>query len=75
MKHPIKWHRECLHNQKESLKDELRRLEIQEERVNRLRSDTILYENQIERAIRMKKDGFDSDKFGKKVPLLNGGKE
>lgn len=64
MKQSIKWHKECLVNSKGYLarmKDELQRLLT---RVTELEEGTAFYEQQIQRAEKEGRDGFDSEKFG-----------
>jgi len=67
MKMSIEWHKQCLENRKKSLENYQKELEKMERSVDRMKSEVAFYEYQINLAIEKKKDGFDSDKFGKKV--------
>jgi hypothetical protein len=61
------WHKNCLKNVQESLKREEEELERFAARVERTRSQVRFYEQQIEEATKKRRDGFDSEKFGRKV--------
>ena len=63
MKMSIKWHEECLYNQKKSLEGYLRNLKHMQERVESLTKSTDFYESQIKEAREQGKDGFDSERF------------
>jgi uncharacterized protein HemX len=67
MKMPIEWHRKCLSNQKETLIREEIELDRHIARVARARERVQVYEQQINAAAEKRKDGFDPNKFGKKV--------
>ena len=64
MKMSIEWHKQSLENRKASLLRLQKEFEKMENYINRKISN---YEYQINLAIEKKKDGFDRDKFGKKV--------
>ena len=68
MKRPIKWHEKCLANYKDYLLEELRALELLKTRVFNLQEQTRFYEYQITEAKRLNKDGFDPDKWRRKIP-------
>lgn len=61
------WHVTCLNNRKKSLAHAEAELKKMNDNVNTMKSSIAAYEFQINLAIEKKKDGFDSDKFGKKV--------
>jgi len=67
MKMPMDWHVRCLNNRKKSLAHAEAELKRMNDNVNTMKSSIAAYEYQINLAIEKKKDGFDSDKFGKKV--------
>jgi len=67
MKMPMDWHVRCLNNRKKSLEHAEAELKRMNDNVNTMKSKIAAYEYQINLAIEKKKDGFDSDKFGKKV--------
>ncbi len=67
MKMSMKWHRECLTNWKNSLQREEVELERVIARVERTRAHVRFYEQQIQDAADKRKDGFDSERFGRKV--------
>ena len=66
-KYPIKWHEECLKNQERYLverKSEAKRqIEALTKDIENLEADVLCLRLQIQRAKRLKKDGFDPDKF------------
>ncbi len=66
MKFPLKWHKECLANQRRNLlsliEDERRATAA----VDRSRRDINAYDAQITEAELRELDGFDREKFGKK---------
>lgn len=68
MKHPIEWHEECLKNQRKTYEREKDGVRREILRLARAKRDLRHYEAQVQEAKRLKKDGFDSDKFmrGKK---------
>ena len=63
MKMSIKWHEECLYNQKRSLEGYLRNLQRMQEQVANLAKSTDFYETQIKEAREQGRDGFDSERF------------
>lgn len=67
MKMSIEWHKQSLENRKASLLHLQKEFENMENSINRKKSEISNYEYQINLAIEKKKDGFDRDKFGKKV--------
>jgi len=67
MKMPMDWHVTCLNNRKKSLEHAEAELKRMNDNVNTMKSSIAAYEYQINLAIEKKKDGFDRDKFGKKV--------
>jgi hypothetical protein len=64
MKQSIAWHEECLKNEKLSLQRQIELVERETRTEERYRKDVEKYEAQIARAKKLKKDGFDSEKFG-----------
>lgn len=71
MKMPIKWHKECFGNMKENLFREEADLVRARARVDRARDAVEFYAEQIAEAEAKHKDGFDSDKFMRKVRYTN----
>jgi hypothetical protein len=63
MKFSIQWHENCLKNVKAHYQEQARMFEITKARLEETRFYMVKYEQQIERAKRLKKDGFDSEKF------------
>jgi hypothetical protein len=61
---PLEWHEECLRNSIESHNQRVRDLERAIEEERRSREDNERYAKQIERAKRLRKTSFDSEKFG-----------
>ena len=71
MKHTIEWHRECLKN---SLASAQRKKEVIDRMTDELSIDNArnrFLQYQIDEAIRLGKDGFDDEKFMRKVPQFN----
>ena len=70
MKFPIAWHENCLRNQAASLL----RIKGEQDRTAREFEKALAahkhYAAQIERAKKLKKDGFDSYLFMKKIPTI-----
>ena len=66
MKFKIEWHEDCLINTKHSAKILREQAERAIEAADNAEKRVAFYEIQIETAKRMKKDGFDSEKFLKK---------
>lgn len=67
MKMKIEWHEECLKNNKRFIREkreEIRRLQLE---IDQNLFDCEMYELQILEAKKKKMDGFDSDKFMKKI--------
>lgn len=64
MKRSIEWHEECLISMKSYLSREIKFLNEQKMKVLKLTSDCRFLEFQINRAMRMGKDGFDPEQFG-----------
>jgi hypothetical protein len=65
MKFPIRWHEDCLKNQRRSnakKQDELLRLKAE---VLKDENETFFYAQQIDAAVAKGKDAFDRDKFMK----------
>ena len=60
----IEWHEECLRNSIESHKQRLKELERAVEAERRCREENEHHAKQIERAKRLGKKSFDSEKFG-----------
>jgi len=67
MKMSMDWHVTCLNNRKKLLEHAEAELKRMNDNVNTMKSSIAAYEYQINLAIEKKKDGFDRDKFGKKV--------
>lgn len=67
MKMSMEWHRQCLKIQKAGLEREEAELARVAANVERYRSSVLAYERQIQDAADKNKDGFDSDRFGRKV--------
>lgn len=65
MKNSIDWHMQCLKNSESSLEQKKRELARIVASLNQDTDRVVKYKQQIERAMREGKDGFDSDKFGK----------
>jgi hypothetical protein len=63
MKMTLDWHIECLATRRKNYEHDLTSLRKEEERVRRFGEENVLYGQQIAAAVRMKKDGFDRDKF------------
>lgn len=61
---PISWHEECLKNQLENHKRLVLAMQRVIEDESRSRADNEMYAKQIERAKRLGKKSFDSDRFG-----------
>lgn len=59
----LKWHKDCLINMAATLEREEYSLKNQYDRVTKLKKDMQFYSFQIEEAERLKKDGFDEDRF------------
>lgn len=70
MKMPIRWHKECLQRKKEHLLREEKKLLDMIESVERTRSSVKFYEGQIAEAEEKKKDGFDSERFGRNTGFV-----
>jgi hypothetical protein len=60
---PIEWHEQCIINQKLYLKRKESELLHLENEVNALSDNIFYYEKQIERAKKLNKHGFDSERF------------
>ncbi len=69
MKMPIAWHKQCLANQKSYLENEKKRLVSMMNNVERIGDEIRFYEFQIIEAEEHGKDGFDQDKYGRKVSI------
>lgn len=67
MKQTIEWHKKCLENVKDSLFREEAELVRMRAKVDRTREAVEFYEKQIAEAEAQRKDGFDGDKFMRKV--------
>lgn len=67
MKMSISWHEECLKNIKSSLGRKKQELASLQAEVDRYEQNVFIYSWQIKEAKRKGKDGFDQDKFGKKI--------
>ena len=65
MKNPIKWHQQCLANNKLFLQRKEEELVELTSVIEITKKEIEEYEIQIELAIDLNKDGFDQDKFGK----------
>lgn len=67
MKHPLRWHEECLKNAKAALKSRCksydRYVKREQAEIERLAEGVVAYEAQIEAARTQGKDGFDRDRF------------
>ena len=63
-KQSIEWHQECLANSLASERSMNEQLERMRKACERISGDNIKYRKQINRAIRLKKDAFDRDRFG-----------
>lgn len=59
----MEWHRECLKNSLESLRRKELACENMRDEVERMRRRLAVYQRQIDRATKEKRDGFDMDKF------------
>jgi len=66
---PINWHEECLNNQKDYLARQKEQLNRLAESVEKLSQQTILYEEQINRAKSEKRKKFDRERFNQKVSM------
>jgi len=66
-KRSITWHEECLKNMEEALSQKQKRLTLLEQEVGQEGRDLCFYQAQIKACNRRNKDGFDSDKFMRKV--------
>lgn len=67
MKQPIEWHEECLRNQREHYNNMLSYVLREQERLRRAEADILTYEEQIARAKREGRDGFDRERFNVKA--------
>jgi len=63
MKSTLKWHQECLDNQKLYLNKKQQQLKQLEQETTRLHLDITFLEYQINSAKEIGKDGFDSDRY------------
>ncbi len=63
----ISWHEECLKNEKSSLQDLLKEKKRMDERILRLSQQIAFYQVQIDTAKENGKDGFDQEKYLKKI--------
>ena len=66
----MEWHKECLERQKQHLMREEKKLADMVKSVERTRSNIKFYECQIVEAEEKKKDGFDRERFGRKVGFV-----
>lgn len=67
MKKPLSWHRECLRNMRRCSEEKRLGVERAREEYERTLGECGSYEALIARAESLGMDGFDPDKFGKKV--------
>ena len=65
-KFSIAWHEQCLANSRETYERSRHEVDGAVARLERDRIRIEMYEHQIKRAKELGKDGFDSEKFGKK---------
>ena len=59
----VEWHKDCLKNMRHHLKREQEIAIRQAERAQILKDRTDMYQNQIDRAVREAKPGFDSERY------------
>lgn len=69
MKFSIEWHKECLYNWKKSLERKEQELERKKREAEKMLQSILFYEEQIRKAEKQGKDGFDSELFLKKLRL------
>ncbi len=63
MKKSIAWHKENVRTKRLYLDDLLRGFQHHQTKVDEMKANIAIYQYQIDEAIRLKKDGFDPDKF------------
>jgi len=63
MKKSMRWHRECLIAQRDSLKHYLEQISNIQAVANRLARDILLHEKQVAQAEKEGRDGFDPERY------------
>lgn len=65
-KMPVEWHEQCLSARQESLRYEQEKLKRLLDSIQRQEESIAFLSQQIEEAKRLRKDGFDADRFMKR---------
>jgi hypothetical protein len=67
MKMPLNWHKQCLLNQKQHLNHTKEKLDRAQAEYDRCFASTMFYIDQVEQAEKEGREGFDSDKYLRKI--------